>query len=363
MLKKAISFIFAVCFILTFSACSEKNHVDSTVTTGNSEVENTKNTDISEAGNGDTEADSVFSVIPVLSGIEADSIQYYNCSESGNFAVIEKNGKYGIIDYDGELILPISYEGIYRGGGYAYDFLVIEMDDDYWNNYIDANGEIQRGYPDGGDVKPSAYWYKDSIIILNDGSGVMTLEEFINDGAYGSYGLKAPGLVFSLRAWNSDKLFPIQEIDSYTSYSSHGYVYHIEPHLTSNQFAFMDMETCELISDFVYEDIDNYNGVSEGLLAVKQNGKWGFVNESGEAVIDFLYEPYEIITYYGDTTESVYTAVNGYITVLKDGKWGLLDTQGNIVLETAYDGISQVNPDGLFWLEENGSWTLYKIEN
>lgn len=62
-----------------------------------------------------------------------------------------------------------------------------------------------------------------------------------------------------------------------------------------------------------------------------------------------------------DYKYSIYTAVNGYIAVLKDGKWGLIDTKGNTVVGATYDGISQVNPDGMFWLKENGMWSLYQL--
>lgn len=62
-----------------------------------------------------------------------------------------------------------------------------------------------------------------------------------------------------------------------------------------------------------------------------------------------------------DYKYSIYTAVNGYIAVLKDGKCGLIDTKGNTVVGATYDGISQVNPDGMFWLKENGMWSLYQL--
>lgn len=295
----------------------------------------------------------------VLSGIEADSIQYYNCAKSGNFAVIEKNGKYGIISYDGSMLLPVSYDRISPGSGYSYDFLIAAEDlDDYseWC-YVDKYGQLQVGYPDGGDVKPSSYWYDGGVVIFNAGPNMMTLEEFLEDELYGSSGLKTPGLVLDLRAWNNDHIFPVQKISGYIDHGGFQ-----EPHIDTVQFALMDMETLELISDFVYEDIDDYNGASEGLLAVKKDGKWGFVDESGTVVIDFLYDPYERYTSYGTTYERVYTAVNGHIAVFKDGKWGLIDTQGNPVVEAVYDGISQVNPNGMFWLKENGTWTLYQLD-
>ncbi len=295
----------------------------------------------------------------VFNGIEADSIQYYNCAKSGNFAIIEKNGKFGVIDYNCNTILPLTYELIYKGSGYSYDYLIAVKDSNDFGSSINKNGQLQQGYPSGGGVEPSSYWYDGGVVILNASSNLMKIEEFLRDGFYRKTGLKTTGLVLEQRAWNSDKLFPVQKISGYTNYDG----YYHEPHFSSMQFALMDMDTLELISDFSYENIDDYNGLSEGLLAVKKNGKWGFVDEQGNVVIDFLYDPYENYVSYGENIERVYTAVNGYIAVLKDGKWGLIDTKGNIVIDTIYDGISQVNPDGMFWLLENGVWSLYQLAN
>lgn len=343
-------------YVLTSATGKAFPNIEDISTANKWDEDNSIKANAQEVPNG-IEGIGASSMKAVLTGIEADSIQYYNCSESGNFAVIEKNGKYGIIGYDGNLILPIKYDRISRGGGYSYDFLLITESQDSWGSYVDKDGNIAYGYPDGGDVRPSSYWYDGGVVIFNADSDVMKLEEFLNHEWYSDRGLKTAGLVLDLREWNSDRLFPVQKISGYTNHNG----YYHEPHIDTMQFALMDMNTHKLISDFIYEGVDDYNGVSEGLLAVKKDGKWGFVNEEGTVVVDCLYDPYESYTSYGETYEFVYTAVNGHIAVLKDGKWGLLDTQGNTVIEASYDGISQVNPDGMFWLKEKGEWSLYQI--
>lgn len=342
-------------YILTMSTGKAFPNIESIGTSNKWDDDNSIMANAEKVPNG-IEGLGASSLKTVLTGIEADSIQYHNCSESGNFAVIEKDGKYGIIGYGGEMILPIEYESIRRGFEFSYDYLTISTDKTGWNAYVDRDGAIAYGYPDGGGMNPSAYWYEDGIIVFDMDYGIMDIEDFY----YGvSPVLKTRGFVMKQRDWNSDKLFPIRKISGYINVTEHFQ----QPQFDTKNFAMIDMETHELISDFIYEDIDDYNGVSEGLLAVKKDGKWGFLNEDGAVVVDFLYDPYESTTYYDETYEYVYTAVNGYISVLKDGKWGLIDTQGNIVIDISYDGISQVNPDGLVWLKENDLWSLYQLGN
>jgi acyl-CoA synthetase (AMP-forming)/AMP-acid ligase II len=61
------------------------------------------------------------------------------------------------------------------------------------------------------------------------------------------------------------------------------------------------------------------------------------IDEKGNEVTSFLYDPYEQNDSYEhlEYKYSIYTATNGYIAVLQDGKWGLIDTEGNVVLNNS----------------------------
>lgn len=281
----------------------------------------------------------------ILGNIDADTIQYYNCSESGNFAVIERNGKYGIIGYDGEILLPIEYDEIYQGRGHSYDYLWASKGDYFYS--IDVNGKAEEswGYP-GGDVDPGAYWYNGQLAVFMPAEGVIGgLEEL-------------SWIAIEQRSWEKNAVLPIQEMSGIKQ----------EPwgpmaQVDNSNYALLDTSTGKLVSDFIYSGYDTGNGFSEGVLAVKKGDKWGFIDTKGNEVTDFLYDPYEQNDVYEDMEYkySIFTTTNGYIAVLKDSKWGLIDTQGNTVVEATYDGISQVNPDGMFWLKENGTWSLYQL--
>ncbi len=61
------------------------------------------------------------------------------------------------------------------------------------------------------------------------------------------------------------------------------------------------------------------------LYLSKKDNKYGYVNEAGEVVVDYLYD---------DATEQ---NKFGYVAVQKNGKWGSLDSEGQIVIKPTYE--------------------------
>lgn len=76
------------------------------------------------------------------------------------------------------------------------------------------------------------------------------------------------------------------------------------------------------------------------LFLSKQDGKFGFVNQKGEKVIDNIYD---------DATEQNNA---GYAAVKKDGKWGSIDSNGKVVIEPTY------NLDNNYLVDFVGKWHL-----
>ena len=63
---------------------------------------------------------------------------------------------------------------------------------------------------------------------------------------------------------------------------------------------------------------------SEGLASVKKDGKYGFIDTSGNTKIPFIYD-------------EAYPFLEGLARVKKDGKWGFIDTSGNTKIPLIYD--------------------------
>ncbi len=64
-----------------------------------------------------------------------------------------------------------------------------------------------------------------------------------------------------------------------------------------------------IITDFIYDDVDGFYNTDT--FAVCKNNKWGFINNKGEQIIDFIF----------DGAVSIET---GKAFVKQNGKWGII---------------------------------------
>lgn len=71
----------------------------------------------------------------------------------------------------------------------------------------------------------------------------------------------------------------------------------------------------------IYDDIGE---LGEGLVSVKKDGKWGYLNQSGEIVIPLIYE-------------YAHTFKNGYAPIMIHNTFKNIDKYGNIVQLTEFE--------------------------
>lgn len=131
---------------------------------------------------------------------------------------------------------------------------------------------------------------------------------------------------------------------------------------------FVLVDSAEIrLNDVIYENGLPYR---EGVAAVQQNGKWGYVDESGTPVTEFCYEPVMTIENYAAQMDEMgnypiervypYSANEGYIPVMKDGLCGVIDTRGNEVIPLMFEDITSVY-DGAVWVKTDGLWGLLNL--
>jgi len=102
-------------------------------------------------------------------------------------------------------------------------------------------------------------------------------------------------------------------------------------------------KTGEFIIDPIYEVARNFN---EGLAPVKTNGKWGFINTEGK----FVIEP---------SFESAFPFREGFAAVQIDGKWGFIDKKGKVIIKPLYDLMEYDKPEfseGMARICINNKW-------
>ena len=122
------------------------------------------------------------------------------------------------------------------------------------------------------------------------------------------------------------------------------------------------------MTDFVYDEL---GACVNGFMAEK-DGKWGYINDKGETVIPFEYEPSWgkgfFYDRYGtadlevpDEKAFCYAASGGFVPLLKDGQWKLVNMQGETAIP--YGVFETIRPvyDGKCWVKKDGKWGVIRV--
>lgn len=79
-------------------------------------------------------------------------------------------------------------------------------------------------------------------------------------------------------------------------------------------------------------DIDVYT--EDKLIAVCQDGKWGYMNDDGKIVIKPTYSDAKSFS-------------NGLAAVCQNGKWGFIDAENNLVIDYQFTEVGYLNAQGI----------------
>ena len=85
-----------------------------------------------------------------------------------------------------------------------------------------------------------------------------------------------------------------------------------------------------------YDDIDLYQGFSEGFCCVEKDGKWGYIDTTGQVAIPLKYNAVQAFS-------------DGLAWVeYKNGKWGRIDTTGEFVVPPTFDDGDYITIGGAY---------------
>lgn len=107
----------------------------------------------------------------------------------------------------------------------------------------------------------------------------------------------------------------------------------------NGKYGFVD-ENGNVVIDYIF---DFANSFSEGFAAVRQDYSWGFIDAQGNTVIPFTYD-------------GAWDFVDGLAPVYKDGLWGFIDKNEKIIIPYQYQRISK---KGNTYYDENDSIIVY----
>ncbi len=98
---------------------------------------------------------------------------------------------------------------------------------------------------------------------------------------------------------------------------------------------------------------ENAMDFSDGLAAVKKDGKWGYINENGVTAIPFELESCAA----ADAMESdcAFSFRNGLAPVCKNGRFGIINKKGETVVDFVFMSIIQ-GENGTYLALKDGKW-------
>lgn len=209
-----------------------------------------------------------------------------------NILKVQKNNKYGLIDFSGKKVLACEYDNIEAINGVENSLLLLK-DEKY--GVCDYQGKVIIN-PEYKNIKKIEDNYKNGYIVAN-------LED-----KYGIIGFDKTTIL-------ECKYDDIKDI-----------------YVGTNQFVVKEDDVFKLINkegetiwQGEYEDVEAING---SYIVVKKNGKYGVINSDGETKIKFNYSKIE-------------SAGNNYI-VKNGSKYSVLDIEGNEKISPEYVNIQYI---------------------
>jgi hypothetical protein len=238
-----------------------------------------------------------------ITGVNYEALGLYH----EGLAVAKKDGKYGYLDINGNIVIPFIYD-------IAFDFEdgIANVHVKYYDGYIDKTGR---------EVIPIKFngfrtAYGDGELVLAFIGPRKNIEWWlVNMKNY---------QVLSLTSYDNSR----DPSDGLVGVSKNGV------------WGFINIEG-QVVVPFLYDEVTSF---SEGLAAVKKDGKWVFIDRTGTEVISEASQHYDGFS-------------NGLAPIERDGKWGFMDKTGAVIVGFKYDGVREYM-EGIAAVEINGKWGL-----
>lgn len=255
-------------------------------------------------------------------------------------SIIYDNGKYGFIDYDGNLILEPAYDYYYICScGEMILYNVLESDDNKIESCsLNIYGELSYDTAVHEDRSPEYFWDENTQKTYVRNRNENFAKEYIGNE--------------TVAAVNTNV---IDVGDG--NYS-----------VPSNANSFYGLvKNNKVIMDFNYEDYfaPAFRKVNSTGIALKKDGKWGYVSAEGNEVIPF--ECNDVLSaYYGNLAgesenSHPYLFSGGYVPVSIGSEYYYYDMEGNrVASDTAFE---QARPviNGRAWVKCNGKWGVIQL--
>ncbi len=288
---------------------------------------------------------------------EYQSISY---NTENNTLTLEKTKKYGVATLDGDIIIPVEFAQIDITGEYIYatdsdenvevykeDGSIADIDsqiyilktesDDYQIQIDNSQGSVYSILnKDGEQITTSNYSY---ISYLYDNYFIVS----VTGGKVGVINDEEQSMI-EIQYDSIEQLSGTDCIMTKLSEDSTTQLYNKD----FQQLCEMENAIVEIEDTYIkiYNDTETKYFDLEGnekentevlpnnsIYASSQNGKWGFVDSSGNVVVDYIYDKTTDLNIYG------------YAGIKLNGQWGVINANGEIIVEPTYTFTTRYEPE------------------
>lgn len=253
-----------------------------------------------------------------------------------NYSVIRQNGKYGIIDYSGNMVVPAEYDDYYTCwcGEVTLFNIINEKNDEYEYCSIDSSNQVVYYAAEHHDSSPRYYWNSNEEKIYVKDADEEQGEEY-----------------------TGKKAVVVCEAD--VKKSDNGF-YDISP---VNEPLYGLAKKDKLILDMQYTDFyaPAYKGAGLTCIAFENDeGKWGYVGSDGKTIIDFKCDG-DMSAYCGKVIDDEmavhpYLFTDDYLPVSIDSSYGYYDIDGNCIVKPGEFDQARPAHNGKAWVMKSGKW-------
>lgn len=253
-----------------------------------------------------------------------------------NYSVIRQNGKYGIIDYSGNMVVPAEYDDYYTCwcGEVTLFNIINEKNDEYEYCSIDSSNQVVYYAAEHHDSSPKYYWNSNEEKIYVKDADEEQGEEY-----------------------TGKKAVVVCEAD--VKKSDNGF-YDISP-VSEPLYGLAKKD--KLILDMQYTDFyaPAYKGAGLTCIAFENGeGKWGYVGSDGKTIIDFKCDG-DMSAYCGKVIDDEmavhpYLFTDDYLPVSIDSSYGYYDIDGNCIVKPGEFDQARPAHNGKAWVMKSGKW-------
>lgn len=253
-----------------------------------------------------------------------------------NYSVIRQNGKYGIIDYSGNMVVPAEYDDYYTCwcGEVTLFNIINEKNDEYEYCSIDSSNQVVYYAAEHHDSSPRYYWNSNEEKIYVKDTDEEQGEEY-----------------------TGKKAVVVCEAD--VKKSDNGF-YDISP-VSEPLYGLAKKD--KLILDMQYTDFyaPAYKGAGLTCIAFENDeGKWGYVGSDGKTIIDFKCDG-DMSAYCGKVIDDEmavhpYLFTDDYLPVSINSSYGYYDIDGNCIVKPGEFDQARPAHNGKAWVMKSGKW-------